>query len=284
MRTIFIQANQKQYLGAKLAEFSFLKERRARSFEIEILKLQDFPQLYSRQGQSYLRNGKKTVWDNEDLQSFTLLRFLPPQLMNYQGKAIVVDPDVFAFADPQELFNFPLNEKKLACCAYENGEILNYKSSVMLLDCARLKDWNWDQGIAELFSFKRDYRPWMGLRLENPQDLARLPDEWNHCDYLDPKTKFIHYTLRKTQPWKTGLPVDYSYDQQKGLRGRLRALIKDRPERFYLPNPHPQQVKLFFSLTQEALRAGHIKKELIESELHQKHLRPDFFEAMAQYS
>ena len=39
----------------------------------------------------------------EDLQSFTPLRFMPPQLMGYEGRAIVIDPDVFAVGDVYEL-------------------------------------------------------------------------------------------------------------------------------------------------------------------------------------
>src|SRR5262249_48606740 len=44
-------------------------------------------------GQSYLREGERAVWRYDDLQSFTPLRFLPPELMGHRGRALVVDPD-----------------------------------------------------------------------------------------------------------------------------------------------------------------------------------------------
>ena len=47
----------------------------------------------------------------EDLQSFTPLRFMPPQLMGYEGRAIVVDPDVFAVGDVHELLTRDMEGK-----------------------------------------------------------------------------------------------------------------------------------------------------------------------------
>ena len=44
--------------------------------------------------QLYLRDGEKRRWLNNDLQSFTPLRFMPPELMGYKGRAVVIDPDV----------------------------------------------------------------------------------------------------------------------------------------------------------------------------------------------
>lgn len=34
-----------------------------------------------------MRNGDMRAWLNNDLQSFTPLRFVPPQLMGYEGRA-----------------------------------------------------------------------------------------------------------------------------------------------------------------------------------------------------
>ncbi len=53
----------------------------------------------------YLRDGGKREWVRDDLQSFTPTRFLPPQLMGYQGRAVVIDPDVFARGDIWELLS-----------------------------------------------------------------------------------------------------------------------------------------------------------------------------------
>ena len=39
-------------------------------------------------------------------------------------------------------------------------------TSVMLLDCAKLKHWVVEKGFNELFEGKRDYHNWMSLLME----------------------------------------------------------------------------------------------------------------------
>ena len=52
-----------------------------------------------------MRKGKiKTFKD--DLQSFTLLRFYGPEFIDYKGKILVIDPDVFAIKNPKDISNF----------------------------------------------------------------------------------------------------------------------------------------------------------------------------------
>ena len=97
---VFIQANDKQYVGALVAEYALRRNSRHNDkFDIRIMNYNDFPFLHAREGQMYLRDGGKREWVRDDLQSFTPTRFLPPQLMAYQGRAVVIDPDVFARAD-----------------------------------------------------------------------------------------------------------------------------------------------------------------------------------------
>lgn len=103
--TLFIHTNHRQTVPTKVGEYSFRKmTRNADKFDIRILWVHDFPALSNRHGQLYLREGKRVPWNMNDPLSFAPLRFLPPQLMNYEGRAIVVDPDVFALADIYELF------------------------------------------------------------------------------------------------------------------------------------------------------------------------------------
>ena len=66
------------------------------------------PNLSAREGQSFLRGGTSRIWHMADLQSFTPLRFLPPKLMNWQGRAVVTDPDVFAVGDVYELLQMDM--------------------------------------------------------------------------------------------------------------------------------------------------------------------------------
>ena len=49
----------------------------------------------------------------------------------------------------------------------------------------------------------------MNLGYEEPASIGLIEAEWNDFDKLTPATKMIHNTRRKTQPWKSGLPVDF---------------------------------------------------------------------------
>ena len=85
-----------------------------------------------------------------------------------------------------------------------------FASSVMLLDCAKLRHWRFEENFAEMFKpSKRDYMDWVSLKLEDPATIGLLENQWNDFDNLTEQTKLLHNTKRKTQPWKTGLKVDY---------------------------------------------------------------------------
>ena len=102
--TVFIHTNHKQVVGALVAEHSLKRNSiNADKFDVRIIHTKDYPALRAREGQPYLRDGVKRIWRYDDLQSFTTLRFMPPELMGYQGRAVVIDPDVFAAGDVWEL-------------------------------------------------------------------------------------------------------------------------------------------------------------------------------------
>jgi len=95
--TVYFHTNARQFVGAKVSEYSIKKaSRNSDKFGVKIIHLEDSPHLLQREGQTYLREGRKAVWRNDDLQSFTPLRFLPPQFQENKGRAVVIDPDVFA--------------------------------------------------------------------------------------------------------------------------------------------------------------------------------------------
>ncbi len=84
-------------LGAKVAAHALARNSAQRdAFDVRIIHTDDYPFLRARDGQQFLRDGVKRHWRMDDLQSFTPLRFLPPELMGYQGRAVVIDPDIFA--------------------------------------------------------------------------------------------------------------------------------------------------------------------------------------------
>ena len=66
---------------------------------------------------------------------------MPPELMGFKGRAIVVDPDIFALhkTNISELFDLDLGGYDLAACWREQKKA--WASSLMILDFAKLKHW-----------------------------------------------------------------------------------------------------------------------------------------------
>ena len=86
----FIHTNDKQKLGAELSAYMMRRQSKSPdSFTVQLIEHRDHPFLAAHEGQSYLRNGQQQPWLNDDLQSFTPLRFLPPELMGFEGRALV---------------------------------------------------------------------------------------------------------------------------------------------------------------------------------------------------
>ena len=127
-------------------------------------------------------------WLNEDLQSFTPLRFAPPELMNYEGRAVVMDPDIFAIGDIWELLQRDMAGAALMCRpkSGSKGRKGAFASSVMLLDCAKLRHWQFESNFAEMFEpVKRDYMDWVSLKLEDPATIGLFENYWNDFDQPD---------------------------------------------------------------------------------------------------
>ena len=113
---VFIHTNHKQHIGALVSQYSFKRNSpNADQFDVNIIHSNDHPFLRAKEGQSFLRAGGMRVWHMEDLQSFTPLRFLAPELMGYEGRAVVVDPDVFAVGDVFELLSRDMAGKAIMC-------------------------------------------------------------------------------------------------------------------------------------------------------------------------
>lgn len=299
---VYIHTNDNQIVGALVSQYSLKKRsRHADKFDVKVLRLEETPHLYDREGDTYLRKGREAVWHNDDLQSFSPLRKLVPQAMGFQGRALVIDPDVFAVGDVYELLDRDMGGKAIVCKhetkGYRGNGVKFFASSVMLLDCQKLKHWTWDDQIDQMFDKTIDYGPWISLLDEDENTIGELEQYWNHFDQLDEDTKLLHNTERSTQPWKTGLPVDYDTTWRKkksgtqadaasgGLMDRILCRFKNKsqgepPMDRYLPHPDPNQIVFFMSLLREALDAGAISEDLIESEIDKKHLRPDIMQVM----
>jgi len=281
-------------LAAKVCAYSLrARSKHPEEFEVRLLRLEETPYLYpGREGRRYLWDKRVCVWHNRDLQSFAPLRMMVPEVMDFHGRALVLDPDIFAIGDVSELLQRDMKGKGILSRRSPAGF---YTSAVMLLDCARLKHWHWKQNLDAIFAFKLDLYDWLRLMVENPDTIGPLEDEWNHLDTLNGNTKLLHNTERLTQPWKTGLAVDFDLDQVGSYpyRAGFHAsdILKRAKQRFgslrispigqYQPHPDSRQEHFFIALLREAIDHGAVSKKFVADEIQRKHVRADLFELLA---
>jgi len=278
--TLFIQANDRQMLCARISAHSYMRNsRRPDGFDVKILHVRDYPRLMGS-GQSILRDGLVREWDRDDLQSFTPLRFAPPILMDFEGRAVVTDPDCFGVGDVAELLERDMDGKAiLAVPRPGHNKSPDYiATSVMLLDCAKLRHWQFDQQLEGLFAHDFDYIDWIELKREDRSTIGFLEHEWNSFDVLTPDTKILHTTKRRTHPWKTGLPVDYTL-RETGPFDFLRRLTARR----YQAHPDPNQEALVYSLLAEMVDEGLMTRDELVSEMAANHIRHDSLELIERY-
>jgi hypothetical protein len=291
---VFIHTNHKQIVGALVAEYALRRNSNNNDkFDVRIMHTHDFPFFKAREGQLYLRDGVKRTWLNDDLQSFTPTRFLPPELMGYKGRAVVIDPDIFAIADIWELLSRDMQGKAIMCRPRSGTKGVIDRclaSSVMLLDCEKLSHWKVEEQFNELFEFRRDYMPWICLRMEDRAIIGLFENEWNDFDKLTAKTKMLHVTRRKTQPWKAGLPIDWRPAERFRLFPPVAWLMRARRHLFgeyallgnYKEHPDHNQTNLFFGLLKECLDKGIVTEDMLREEMKHNHVRHDALEVLSR--
>jgi hypothetical protein len=284
--TVFIQTNDKQLVGALVSQYSLKRNSaHAAEFDVRILHYEDYPFFRAREGQLFLRGGGWRAWESEDLQSFTPLRFMPPELMGYRGRALVIDPDVFAVGEVWDLLARDMGGKAIMCVPRpgHNDRPDYLATSVMLLDCGKLAHWQVERDFGQMFEGKRDYVEWIDLGLEPRATIGLLGPEWNDFDHLDGKTRLLHNTKRRTQPWKTGLPVDFTVRQARlgahpatWLRFAKQRLLGDGKGReHYRRHPDPRQEKFFVDLLRECVEKDIVSRALLKEHMAKNNLRHD---------
>ncbi|MCX2981149.1 hypothetical protein EYC98_09760 [Halieaceae bacterium IMCC14734] len=290
---VFIHVNHKQILGAHVGEralrhFSANNDK----FDVRFIDTRDHPFLEAREGQEFLRNGVMREWLIDDLQSFTPLRFMPPKLMGFEGRALIIDPDVFAVSDVWELLNRDMGGKAILCrprSRISNDTNGPMASSVMLLDCAKLRHWDAETQFNEMFESKRDYKKWITLEYEARDTIGLLEKNWNDLDVLNQQTKMLHTTKRWTQPWKAGLPIDFVPADKSKWFPPLGWIMHLRRKLFgdyallgkYKSHPDSNQENLFFGLLQECLEKGEVSEAMVKHEMAQNHVRHDAFSVLS---
>lgn len=262
-------------LGAKVAQFAMERKLpKGHDLAIRIMNV-DESELFQRFiGKEFLRKGSLRRYTLNDLQSFTLSRFWPPELMRYEGKAVVMDPDIFCRVDIRELFKMDLKGHALAACKKKDA----WDTSVMLLDCSKLRHWKLSQWIEGLAEKKVDYHDIMTLQRET--SVTPLSRVWNSLEYLDDSIKMLHTTDRLTQPWKTGLNIDFTRNPMPRILGVIpREWLHKMMGRYpntYQPHPDKAIEEFVFELFSDAFKAGAISEELVLDEIEKQNLRPDF--------
>lgn len=289
---VFIQTNHKQITGALVAEYALRRYSRHNDrFEVRILDTRDYPMFAAHEGREYLRDGVHRVWLNDDLQSFTPTRFMPPKEMGFEGRAVVIDPDIFAAADIWDLLSRDMQGKAIMCRMRSGPKGLVDKcmaSSVMLLDCAQLQHWDAQAKFEAMFRFEQDYQPWICLKEEDRESIGFFEPEWNDFDRFTTDTRMLHTTRRRTQPWKTGLPTDWRPAERFRLFPPLAWVLRARRRLFgeyallgnYKQHPDPNQEWFFFALLKECLEEGRISEGFLREEMARNHLRHDALEVL----
>jgi hypothetical protein len=275
----FIQTNKKQLLGAKLAQYAFEETYKGdNEITTTIMQVEDIFIFNEFKNKTYLRGGREITADENDLQSFTLTRFLPPSLMNFEGRVVVIDPDIFALKDISPLFEMDLEGRAIAACRKKGA----FDSSVMVLDCEKLKHWDVELWLQKLANKEMDYEDIMTLK--NELNILEIGREWNDLDHLDENTKMLHTTNRLTQPWKMGLPIDFRRNPLPKLFGiipreLIHKLLGKRPNT-YQQHPNKEIEEMFFKLVRGALQARIITDEFLCEEIENKHIRADIFDKL----
>ena len=269
--------------------YSFLNNSGFNKSQIEILNIDKTDYIDTSQDREILRNKKIYKWKKNDLQSFTLLRFIPPKLMNYEGYSIIVDPDVFCISDIKK--NIDLLIKSDFTLHAKKNIKTGYASSVMIIDNKKFKKYDIEKKIRGIFDKTIDYSDLINLNFINPREINILDDEWNSYDYLDSKTLLLHMTNRLTQPWKTGLKIDFTQTYNKVVHGfipnsiykLLQKLLFNKdipPFTNYLPHPDKSIEKFFFKTLKNALNNQFVTRDSLIQEIYKNNIRSDIFEKL----
>ena len=270
---IFICANDEQSIPAKVSRTLLIEQEFISSDSIEIIYEKDFSELTNFFGQKFLRSGNWETFEKDDLQRFTLLRFKVPELMNYKGLALVIDPDIFIIQNKlPDLFN-RIKTHKLLC---RKGIRPNsFASSLMLLQCDLLKDWNLENFINELKDGRLDYEDLINLR-NCDDNIGILEDFWNDFDNLNKNTVFLHTTQKITQPWRKGLELNSYIPPFFGfLKRDLIYKILRKPLRIGVEHPIDDINQVFFKGLNKAITRGQISSVEIDKAIKKGFLRID---------
>lgn len=131
---------------------------------------------------------------------FSFQRFLIPQACGHQGRALYLDSDMLVMRDLLPLWRQSFGEAQVLTVRAEAGAERPPQTSVMLMDCSRLR-WTvrdvvdgLDDGLYDYDSLFREF-PLAQVR-------ACIEPEWNSMErHVPGRTALLHYTDMTMQPW-----------------------------------------------------------------------------------
>jgi hypothetical protein len=195
---VFVGTDESQHVATRVLEYS-LRKHSSRPVVVHAMTADGIPAPKDE--------------ENRPRTRFSFCRFTIPERMGFRGRALYLDADMLALADPAELWRLPFGAQKVLCTFQpgpppawrDNGFFRPGRQfSVMLLDCARLP-WRIEEIVRGLDERRFTYPQLMfELCLVARDEIAeRIPAEWNHLERHEPGlTRLIHYTVASTQPWR----------------------------------------------------------------------------------
>lgn len=271
---IYIQTNKQQFLASKISAYSFKRF----GLDVKLINFEENDFLKKYVNKKYLRNKKLTKY-KDDLQSFTILRFLAPKLSNYNGKILVTDPDVFALSNPNIIINETDDAHNIYCTFYNNFP----RSEVMLIDAEKVL-WNFEEVVKNLFSKKLDYKNLMNLTFDKTLKIKKIQNKFNTHDCINESTVLLHTTNRLTQPWKEGLDIDFerhNFSYYNFMKNLLKKFLnKDFDKNFfvkkYQQHPNMQVINTVKQLFFEARKENFITEDEINHALKNNYISKKF--------
>ena len=273
---IFICTNDNQSIGAKVSKQSIISRSSFAAADITILNESDCPDLKKFFSLPYMRRGKMIDHEKNDMQSFTLLRFMIPQLMGYAGRALVIDPDIFLVRNGLEnLRNFPMED----CSIYarKGQKKGSWGSSVMLLNCKELQHWKISNFIDQMHKGLLDYNNLINLKNEEKK-IAVLENQWNEYDAIKENTILLHTTGKITQPWRVGLKLNSTIKPLFRIFPRA-PIYKLFGKNLTIGREHPQKAvsRFFMKELASCLDDGVISRYEIDYAIEKNFLRRDIY-------
>ena len=270
---IYIQSNRFQGIAAKVSSETF----NSFGHSSEIIYVENFNEITKYFGRKYLRKGKEKIF-KDDLQSFTLLRFLIPELTKSEEPILIIDPDIFAIKDPITILEDVKNDKKLYC-TFQNKKP---RTEVMVLN-PKHKLWNFEKILEDLFDLRFDYNDLFNLNFLDPDLLEKLDNKYNSLDEIKDETVLLHTTNRRTQPWKEGLKIDFEihstkfnifYNNLKNLFGLDHD--KNIVGKYYLKHPDEKVLEYIIKVFNIAYKKNIINKDELLKSVKQNYVSENF--------